>query len=283
MRSRSSRARAERALGALVAEVGPNASSLTVIGGLNADLLTDPDPHFPHQGTVDVDVLLEVGFVWEREDERDFAWLEEGLVRAGFSPSAGDGGWRWQRTVDGASVRVELLCDTPDNRGQAIALPGCREAAALNLQGPAAARHDVTMRWVPIGDATGGASAEVAFAGLGGYLVAKASAFVSRRYDKDLYDWMYVALHNTAGGPWAAGRAIAAVRDQMRDAAGAQDVVVMLDQFVGPPSRGTSVYAAQRLRDGEASDADLIAQDAVGAALEVRRALAPVPADGDGR
>ena len=91
MRSRTGRELAERALARLALELGDRVTSLTVIGGLNADLLTLPQ-EAAHQGTVDIDVLVEIGFVFDRE-EQDLGWVERGLVRASFSPLS-DEGWR---------------------------------------------------------------------------------------------------------------------------------------------------------------------------------------------
>ncbi|KGM12891.1 hypothetical protein [Cellulomonas bogoriensis] len=140
MRNRETRALVEGALTGLVAAVGDRAMELTVIGGLNADLLTTVDD-VPHQGTNDVDLLVQLGFVYER-DEEDFTWLERGLVAAGFATRPGGGGWRWWRDVDGVPVKLELLCDVYDNLGQEIPLPGCGRASAQNLRGPSAALRD---------------------------------------------------------------------------------------------------------------------------------------------
>ena len=69
MRSRHTQVLARRALVRFARAVGDHVSDFCVVGGLNADLLTEPqDP--PHQGTIDVDVLIEVGVVYDRDDRR---------------------------------------------------------------------------------------------------------------------------------------------------------------------------------------------------------------------
>ena len=269
MRSRDARGYAERALVRLMAALGDKANQVVVIGGLNADLLTHA-PAAPHQGTVDVDLLVEVGFVYDRDD-LDLGWLERGLRAADFAPRPGDETWRWWAKVDGVDVKVELLCDTPDSRGQQIALPGCAGATAMNLAGPAAAADGVALELAPEG--TGGSPVTVRFASLGGYVLAKAAAVVGRGLDKDLYDLAFVLLHNRAGGPTAAGEAafMALPERPLSDHAG--DLRAALALFAGPEARGPSVYAAQRAREGEEVPLDVLAQDAVGAALDCRAAF----------
>jgi len=104
MRSRTGRELAERALARLALELGDRVTSLTVIGGLNADLLTLPQ-EAAHQGTVDIDVLVEIGFVFDRE-EQDLGWVERGLVRA---EERGARVYAEQRIRDGEDQDVETL------------------------------------------------------------------------------------------------------------------------------------------------------------------------------
>ena len=98
-----------RALVRLALPFGEHADQIVVIGGLNADLLTDA-PGAPHQGTVDVDLLIQVGFVFER-DETDLGWLEVGLRAAGFSPFPGDEAWRRMRAIDDVPVKAAAVVD----------------------------------------------------------------------------------------------------------------------------------------------------------------------------
>lgn len=258
MRTRAGRDLAERALARLVAELGEHATGVTVIGGLNADLLTEVD-EVPHQGTLDVDLHVQVGLVYERDDD-DFGWLEDALLRARFAPLAGTG-WRWVSRVDEVPVVLDLLCDVLDNRDQEIPLPGCEQAGAMNLPGPSAAAADAIVRTLHLD--TGAVA--VRFADLGGYLLAKASAAFHRGKDKDFYDLGYVLLHNTRGGPVAAGRAAARAVPVPDDVGYVRLFRAALTRLADAAVART--YAEQRRRDGESIDVEVLTQDAVGAAI----------------
>lgn len=170
-----------------------------MIGGLNPDFLAVAAP-LAHLGTTDVDLLIEVALVYDRQDQ-DFSWLERALTDSGFEPRKRDDAWRWLLDLGSAKVVLDLLCDTPDNLGQLIALPGCADATAMNLAGPAPAAVDSVFREIQVpaalraelgSDVT---SVQLRFAGLGGYLLAKASAILRRGLDKDYYDFAYVLLY----------------------------------------------------------------------------------------
>lgn len=261
MRTRDARNRAERALADLAHALGANAGELTVIGGLNADLLTDTSDA-PHQGTVDVDIVVQLGVIHDRDDV-DLGWLERGLVAAGFDTRENGPGWRWWCHIDGFPVKVELLCDVYDNPGQVIALPGCATASAQNLRGPAAAQADRVLRpTVPI-----------PFTRLGGYVLAKAAAAWSRGLDKDYYDLVFVILHNTAGGPGAAGRAARQAIPSQPLMDYAATLRAVLASIADPSGRPARVYADQRIRDGVDVPLDVLAQDAAGAAMACQDAF----------
>lgn len=141
LRTPETRALAEEALALLAVELGPHAEDVVVIGGLAPAVLASDAP-VPHQGTTDVDLLLGLGFVYDRDD-MDLSWVEDALKSAGFVVDPRDGsGWRWGIVLFGIPVKLELLCDVrgDDSRGP-IPLPGCVEASALNLQGPGAAHR----------------------------------------------------------------------------------------------------------------------------------------------
>ena len=260
MRSRTGRELAERALARLALELGDRVTSLTVIGGLNADLLTLPQ-EAAHQGTVDIDVLVEIGFVFDRE-EQDLGWVERGLVRASFSPLS-DEGWRWETRVETAAVVVDLLCDVPDNHGREIPLPGRPRAGAMNLAGPGAGLMNGVVRTLTSED---GRLVDVRFAGLGGYLLAKASAVHHRGADKDLYDLGFVIIHNLEGGPIPAARAAHQALSPHQFVDHPRTFLASL-RLLSAEERGARVYAEQRIRDGEDQDVETLVQDVVGAAL----------------
>lgn len=274
MRSREARALAESALVRLALHLGDHTDSITVIGGLNADLLTDMS-QVPHQGTLDVDLLLQVGLVFDR-DENDFGWLQRALTAAGFGLGTEGRGWVWWASIYGAPVRLDVLCDAPDHPGQELALPGATGVCAMNLAGPAPALDDVVLRRlvvdpddalaVGLPDAAG-TTVMLRFAGLGGYVLAKAAAAHHRAEPRDFYDLAFVLIHNTAGGPVeAAFAAVAALPPHPHtDHVGLLRAgLTALGDIAGS---APWAYASQRVADGEASEPIGLAQDAVSAAL----------------
>lgn len=188
MRTPKMQALARTALHRLLVEMRQHVEDVTVIGGLNPPLLA-PSSDAPHQGTVDVDLVLDLAPVYDRE-EQDFGWLEVALARAGFEPSADDGGWRWSTLMGDARIHLDVLCDVLDNPGRQLALPGTRTVTAMNVQGPVAALGDVARRpaSVRLDDTSPEVTLEIRYAGLGGYLLAKSAALVSRAASKDFYD-----------------------------------------------------------------------------------------------
>ncbi len=273
-RSRSKLARdlAEEALIRLALALGNRSGSIVVIGGLNPEYLTHSPPA-PHLGTTDVDILLEVGFVYDRQ-EMDFSWLEAALNLAGFLPGRGAArAWRWTTRVNGMRVTLELLCDTPDSPGLEIVLPGCETVVAQNLQGPRPAIYDTVARTLEVPprllEEFPEAPTEVIvhFAGLGGYVMSKAAAVVARGQDKDFYDLPFVLLYNDEGGPRAAARAVDAVMHQDTNAAFESQVVAALKMYQDEHSRPASIFAEQMRLSGDPTDVEVLAQDAVGAAI----------------
>lgn len=170
--------------------VGRRRDELVVVGGLVPEYLTRAGPEV-HQGTADVDILLSVGFVWDRDDE-DFGWLEDALLRCGFTPDEATGGRRWRAEVDGFPVKMEFLCDIPGDLSNApVSLHGCGSLSAKNLQGPGPAIADALA--VRLDHASG---ITIHVAGLGGYVLSKAAAADGRGEDRDFYDLVFVLLFN---------------------------------------------------------------------------------------
>lgn len=135
-RSRAARDRAEGALAHFGLLAAGHLNEFVIIGGLSPDFLAPAAP-VPHSGTTDIDLLFEIGFVYDR-DEHDFGWLDRLLEEGGFRSRNSDC-WRWDALLGDAKIRLDLLCDVPDNPGQAIALPGAMNAATKNFTGPAPA------------------------------------------------------------------------------------------------------------------------------------------------
>jgi len=267
VRSPSARARAEQGLARFLRHAGSHTADLVVVGGLNPELLA-PGQDPPHQGTVDVDLVVRLAVVYER-DEQDFSWLELALVTVGATPWNDANRWQWRIDVDGTPVKLELLCEVLDVGSQEVSLPGCRDVSALNMAGPGAALRQTVVRTLhDDGDAV-----RVPFAGLGGYLLAKAAALHHRQLAKDFYDFAYVLIHNDAGGPDAAAERVVDALDPMT---GSRDLGVLraaTQQYLVAESRAATVYATQRQADGDPTSHDVLVQDAVGAALQFLEAL----------
>lgn len=276
-RSRAGRDLAEYALAAFGLRLGEHASDVVVIGGLNPDFLALAAP-LAHLGTTDVDLLLEVALVYDREDQ-DFSWLERALVDSGFEPQRRDYAWRWQLDLGSAKVVLDLLCDTPDNLGQPIALPGCSDATAMNVQGPGPAAVDSVFREIPVPAVlrarlnTSVPSVQLRFAGLGGYLLAKASAMLGRGLDKDYYDFAYVLLY-CGQTPAAIAEAVhVALTPPPLSHDALADLRAALDAFAGEDRRVRRRFIAEMMRSGEELDWDLLDQDLRTAADRCLRAI----------
>ena len=265
MRTPRARALAEDALRDLLAAMGPHGAQITVVGGLNPPLLA-PFVEAPHQGTVDIDVVLDLAPVYDR-DEQDFGWLESALLSAGFAPAKNGPAWRWTVRREGVDVHIDVLCDVLDNQGQELALPGARTVTAMNLMGPSAALADGVRRPVTVlaTDDFAETELQVRYAGLGGYLLAKATALLGRQALKDTYDLAFVILHNP-GGPRGAGVAARQALPPDREAFFVASLRGALTQLLNVESPALHAYAEQRVRDGMDDDPLTIRLDVVAAA-----------------
>lgn len=209
-RSPEARALAERVLLSLVHALGERSSIITVLGGLVPEVLTrGQEPPVPrHLGTTDVDVMLAVHVAGANHG---YESLEHCLERLGFEPDRQVDGWRWRAMVDGHLVRIEFLCDLDDVPNERVVRPeGCEVLGAANLRGTRYAAEDAFEEVIDgaLVDQPGTVRLRVRFAGIAGYLMAKAYAITGRGAAKDYYDFAYVVIYNSAGGPTQAGTAI---------------------------------------------------------------------------
>ena len=165
--------------------------------------------------------------------------------------SARSSGWRWRAAgPSGATiVRFALLADIDSApAGSSVHFEGCDSLGAANLRGTGFASRDLTIRQLRA--RVGGVEqvAEVYVTGLAGFLLAKCAAAHARRMAKDWYDIAFVLLHNDAGGPEAAARAVfdrfgtelARVRTALADLAA---------NFANPDAQGPRAYARQMAID----------------------------------
>jgi hypothetical protein len=251
-RDHAARALAEEALAALLRAAGPRSNDLVLIGGLVPEYLVEFAG--PHQGTNDVDLLLDLGFEYDR-DELDYSWLERALVAADFMPASPNVGWRWVTDVRGHPVVVEFLADVADNLDREIALPGTSVLGAKNLRGPGPAlrdAHDAVVHGLPI-----------RMTDLGGYLSAKGAAAFWRGAEKDLYDFAWVLVHAARIDPGRAANAVSTVLDAGVDRDRFAAVLGACAMFETADSIGAVTFATTSVAAGDEGDRDALALDAV--------------------
>ena len=272
-RSRDARTLAEATVVTLVHALGDFEAPMILLGGLVPEILTrDQTPPVPHHlGTNDADILLDM----QVAAGADLSPIERCLERLGFAPEGIASGWRWVGAVSGATMKVEFLCELDDQPAEVVVIAtGCTKLGAMNLRGTGYVRED----WQVV-ELTGAlpngliVSVPVRVAGLGGYLLAKATALRNRSKDKDYYDFAYVLLYNRAGGP-------AQAADVLRRGRLAERIPTLttlwreiLDRFGNTNREGSIAYARQAKIAHPDSDAALLRQDAVAAVADFVEAL----------
>lgn len=247
----------------LIHELGEFDPPMIVLGGLVPEMLTrGQDPPAPlHLGTTDVDVLIDL----QVPMDNDLFRLEEALVRLGFAPGENNSGWRWLGRVRGATVKIEFLCEDNEQPAQTtLRPPGCSRLGAANLRGVGFVREDCESQQIE-GMLPDGREVTVRarFAGLQGYLLAKATALRDRSLDKDYYDFTYVAAYNRLGGPVEAARALRDGPFAGRLAGMRSMWLEIADRFAAPDRAGASGYAAQALSADSSGDIARLRRDAV--------------------
>lgn len=261
-RSRKTRARAELALVRLLHELRDQSVQLVVLGGLVPEILARDDSSTPaHLGTTDVDILL----ITHLDPEANLSSVEQALQYMSFTPDQTEDGWRWSGPVDNATVKLEFLCDLSDQREREIIRPrGCTELAAANLRGTGYVASDFALKKLTGQLADGRqVTVEARFAGLEGYLLSKCVALRARAATKDYYDFVYVLLHNRAGGPEQAARRL--LEGKLVDALRSLQTTLMevRERYVNTGDSGPTGYAAQALEVEPDADAALLRADAV--------------------
>jgi len=271
-RSPEARALAEQALLRLLLALEGNDVELVVLGGLVPEILTRGQAELipTHLGTTDVDIHVSFGV----DTGRDLGLLEQALETIGAEPDPKIGGWRWRIPVGPVGVKIEFLCDRHDVAAdQPVTLPGCRLLTAANLRGTGFVARD----WVEeelTGTIDGDPVTVTArYAGLEGYLMAKAQAVRHRGLDRDCYDLVFVLIYNRAGGPGQAAELLRSGRFA-EDVASTRTVwPEIAARFAEPSAFGPQSYATQALLvDPEADSAEL-RQSAVSAVAEFIAAL----------
>lgn len=257
-RNRRTRTLAERALLRLLDAAGEHWRDLVVIGGLVPDLIVESDD--VHQGTSDVDVVLDVGVIYDR-DEKDFSWLEAALGAAGFLPVDAAGDWNWTTEVEGAVVVLQVLVDVDDSLQLPIVLPGAPRVNAMNVRGPRPALRDAQVVSL--------AGRQVRVAALGSYLAAKAAAIMGRDAEKDLYDFAFVIIQAERSDPGRAARAVSAATEHDRLLL----VLAACDPFASASGDGSEAYARLAAAAGVQDETEALALDAWAAVTAFRSGL----------
>jgi hypothetical protein len=110
-------------------------------------------------------------------------------------------------------------------------------------------------------------------AGLGGYLLAKATAARQRGVAKDYDDLVCVLLNNYAGGPAAAAAVILESRLRARLGELTSILVEIRDRFRDDRSLGSLAFAEESMKVTPEQDEGLLAADAAAAVAEFLDAL----------
>ena len=114
---------------------------------------------------------------------------------------------------------------------------------------------------------------QVRFACLQGYLLAKADAVKNRGQQKDYYDFVYVPIHNKAGGPLAAGKMLRAGKFA-KDIANARRLWLEISApYERPTDIGPISFAVQSMQAEPENDEARLRQDAVAAIREFTGSL----------
>ena len=269
-RTRGARAAAEQALVRVIYHYGSR-PEFVLLGGLVPDLLC-AESAFEHAGTTDVDIQVDLEIA---SASVNAPRLETALKNAEFEPDP-IGIWRWtaERPTRNTVVKFELLADLDEApRGSIIAFRDCKNLGAVNLRGTGYASKDVVVNILR--SRVGGVdlAVEVNVTGLGGFLLAKTAAARERRKPKDWYDIAFVLLHNDAGGPAQAARAVAnRFGDELVGsvASGLDDLVANFD---AADSQGPRAYVEQMLINHPELDPKTLAADAILAVEEFHREL----------
>jgi hypothetical protein len=273
-RGPQARALAERVLVSLVHGLRDRSSLIVVLGGLVPTMLTRARGAAPpHLGTIDVDVLLSVQLA-SAQDGHEL--LEDALLRIGFQPDSKQKGWRWFAIVEGHRVNLEFLCDDDGAPADSVIRPrGATRLGALNMRGTRYVADDWTLERITAQLINRGSEAtvDVRVAGLQGYLLAKAHAILDRGEHKDYYDFVYVIVHNSLGGPAAAAEALRTGKFAGTVARLSRIWDEIAARYVDTGSVGANAFASQSIQADTSANAPRLRQDAVAAVVQFIGAL----------
>lgn len=269
--------RCERALVTLLGDLGPWGRRLFLAGGLAPRYLVGalPDERPAHVGTTGVDLV--VGLALGDASPETYRTLENNL-RTSFVQD--EPSFRWRRSVGGANVLVELLCETDQvEYGRIFRPKGERAGArlgAFNVRGAHLVRDDFVEHEIA-GERLDGGQSRVTLrvAGLLPYVVLKTFAFQERHENKDAYDLVFT-LANYAGGPREGG--VAAARSVVADRPDVRDALLLLgERFDDVTQDGPHAYAAFLATPGDAEQHARLRQEAVAVIRRFRAGFLATP------
>ena len=269
-RSRAARDAAETALVRVVHHYGSR-PEFVLMGGLMPEYLC-AGSGLHHAGTSDVDVQVDLEIACGAVNVRK---LERALRNAEFEPDAEEV-WRWAAKVADipAVVKFELLADDQAVRSEEVLrFNECDALGAVNLRGTGFASWDVVTRRLSarVGDLK--RTVEINATGLAGFLMAKTAAARERRKPKDWYDIAFVLLHNDAGGPEEAAKAILAQFPGELIGGTRTSLDDLAANFMDPASQGPQAYAEQMKTDYPDLNTGTVIADAVVAVKTLHRLL----------
>ena len=236
----------------LLGDVGPWNKRIYLAGGLAPRYLVGrlPAGARAHVGTTDVDLII--GLTLDADTPETYRTLHNNLKTGGFKQAQPS--FRWSRTVDGAVVYVEFLCETDQVEPGTIYRPRGTtgsKVAAVNVRGAQLVTRDYIER--PIEgdrlDDGGRSKVTVRVAGLLPYTVLKILAFQDRHDNKDAYDLVFVIL-NYDGGPTAAGYASAA-SPVFRHPLVTEAIALLSERFAEAGHDGPHAYASFQAEPGD--------------------------------
>lgn len=256
-------ARCERVLVTLLGDLGPWRERIYLVGGLAPRYLVGalPEGARPHVGTTDVDLVI--GVALGDETPETYATLQTNLKRSGLIQVAPS--FRWTRTVDGMTVKVEFLCETDAVDDGAIFRPrdgAGSKMAAFNVRGAMLARDDfieVELEGERLDDG-GRSQVTLRVANLLPYVVLKIFAFQDRHENKDAYDLVFTLL-NAEGGPGSAGRR-AAQSPVAESRQGEEALTLVAERFADVGQDGPRAYASFLAPPGDRDESARLGQQA---------------------
>ncbi|CAN5871250.1 hypothetical protein BH23ACT5_BH23ACT5_06770 [soil metagenome] len=265
---------AELALGRLVHELGDDEVPFVVLGGLVPEILTrGQDPPAPqHLGTTDVDLQLDLSL--QLEAFEGLQRLEAALGSAGFAPSEGNAGWRWETQIEAATIKIEFLCELDDHPEGVAEIPGCERLRVSNLRGTGYVSED--WHWVDLPLEPEDQNRDVAsvrFAGLEGFIMSKVHVAWRRGAAKDYYDLVYVLLYSPAGDPTDVAGTLAAGRFGDRIDLKVGPWPELRARFEHAHGVGPIGYSEQAVQADPSLDPAQARQDAVGAVIAFMEGL----------